>query len=212
VNTYKLIILVVGVVMVSTLVNLATFMFTSDENRVDAQAYVGPTFKRGQFDKPKSQTSRRSIDPDASVNIMELQNRTVLRDLKELAASVEGLDSEIEKDGLNAATLKTDMELQLRGAGIKVLSREELYQIKGATGLYLNVHVLKHDSAGYIYNVNLSLKEEARLIRMAYLAPLATTWESEVSLGVTPNISDIRATVKDLVDEFIDMYLAANPK
>jgi hypothetical protein len=203
---------IVGVVIVFTLVNLATLVFTTDEDRMSAQAYVGPTFRRGQFDKPKSQTSRRSIDPDASVDIMELQNRTVLRNLTELAVSVEGIDPEIEKEGLKRATLKADTELQLRGAGIKVLSKEELYQIKGATGLYLNVHVLKHDSAGYIHNVSLSLKEEARLIRVAYLAPLATTWESEVSLGVTPNMSDIKATVKDLVDEFIDMYLAANPK
>ncbi|UCG80187.1 MAG: hypothetical protein JSV60_09510 [Desulfobacterales bacterium] len=210
-NTFKRIILIVGVVVVSNWVNPATFVYATYEGRSSVQAHLGPIFKDDQS-KPKGPTTGRPIDPDSPVIIMDFQNRTVLRGLKEVVVSVEGLNPAIEKDGLKAATLKADTELQLRGAGLEVLSREEFYKIRGATGLYLKVHVLKHDSAGYVYNVSLSLKEEAHLTRIAYLAPLATTWESDVSLGITPNISDIRATVKDLVDEFVDMYLAANPK
>lgn len=210
-NTFKRIILIVSVVVISNWVNPATFVYATYEGSSCLQAHLGPIFKDDES-KPKSQTAGRPIDPDSPVVIMDFQNRTVLRDLKEVVVSVEGLNAEIEKEGLKAATLKADTELQLRGAGLKVLSREEFYKIKGATGLYLKVHVLKHDSAGYVYNVSLSLKEKAHLTRIPYLAPLATTWESDVSLGITPNISDIRATVNALVNEFVDMYLAANPK
>jgi hypothetical protein len=136
----------------------------------------------------------------------------VLKDLKAVTVFVEELNPQIEKDGLNAATLKTDTEIKLQNAGIQVLPREELYRIKGSVGLFLKAHVSKYNSAGYVYNVRLSLKEEADLLRTGYLAPLATTWECELSLGLTPDISEIRASAKGLVDEFIDMYLAANPK
>ncbi len=154
-------------------------------------------------------TSVSALDEDM---IMELQNRMVLRGLKSVALFVEQLNPQIEEDGLSAATLKTDTEIKLQRAGIKVLSREESYRTQGSAGLFLKAHVFRYNSAGYVYNVSLSLKEEAHLSRVNYLAPLATTWESELSLGVTPDISEIRATAKGLVDEFVDMYLAANSK
>ena len=40
----------------------------------------------------------------------------------------------------------------------------------------------------------------------------ATTWSSSHLLGLTPDLDQIRARVRDQVDFFINAYLSINPK
>ena len=137
--------------------------------------------------------------------LLAQDKRDILRGLQGCPVVVERLRPEIEQDGLTKEQLQTDTELKLREAGIKVFSLKEAAQLKGCPYFYLNVHVLKLQSGCYSYNISTELIEEA--------FPLwQTAWTQLELLGFSCRLSDIRENAKDMVDEFINEYLAANQK
>ena len=132
-------------------------------------------------------------------------NRNTLRGLQGFPVVVARLGAEIEKDGLTKEQLQTDTEQRLRMAGIKVFSLEEAAQEKGSPYFYLHVHVDKLKSGCYSYNIS------TELIEPAY--PLwETAWTQLELMGLSCNLSEIRQQAQDMVDEFINEYLAANQK
>jgi hypothetical protein len=138
------------------------------------------------------------------------EEREVLRGLEGVRVEVERLKPEIERDGLYIDTLQGDVELKLRIAGIKVLSEEEGPQAPGAPYLFLVVDARKHRK-GYIYKIELSLKEIVTSVRTG-LTNIATTLTVHHEFGNTSYLSDIRDQANDLVDEFINAWQEANPK
>lgn len=135
------------------------------------------------------------------------ERRAILRGLQGCRVIVEDLDPEIERDGLTKEQLQTDTELKLRMAGIKVLSREELGPF-----FYLNVQVMKLlSSRDYIYHISVCLKEHVLPVRNGDII-WGATWQGSGFFGITHNLTDIRQCAKDMVDIFINDYLAANPK
>jgi hypothetical protein len=135
-----------------------------------------------------------------------------LRGLQGVRVAVEKLSAEIERDGLAQAELKTDMEQKLRLAGLKVLTIEETRELHTEPYLRLAVQVLKSRSGFYVYSIGIELRERVRPLRKPRQSTWATTWDSLVRFGWSPNTSDIRNTAKDVVDEFVNAYLSVNPK
>jgi len=142
--------------------------------------------------------------------LIDEEQREVLRGLERVHVVVERLKPEIELDGLYRSTLQTDVELTLRMAGIKVLSEEESLQTPGTPDLCLKVNALKC-SNGYLYNIGLSLEEKVTLIRRN-IQISGTVLKICEHLGVAPRLSDIRDEVKDLLEEFVRAWQAANQK
>lgn len=127
---------------------------------------------------------------------------------------------------INESLIRTDAELKLRMAGIRVigvdsakkLSQEEL-TICGALGITINMmkqeslkNILKSDE--HIFSINVYLAQKAMLPRLVKAHNVAVTWlyggqgiSSEKELE-----SSIRNAVKNTVDEFLNDYLAVNPK
>jgi hypothetical protein len=134
----------------------------------------------------------------------------VLRGLTVVTVKVERLRAEIEQDGLFASTLQNDVELKLRLAGIKVLSEEECTEHPDCPHIYLFVDAFKH-SEGYIYRIQLSLREPVTVLRTRTKI-IATTMRIRDELGITPYLSEIRDEAQDLVDEFIKAWETANRK
>jgi len=134
----------------------------------------------------------------------------VLQGLEALHVKVERLRAEVEQDGLFGSTLRSDAELKLRLAGIKVLSEEQWLKNPDSPFLYLFVDVFKH-SEGYIYRIQISLREPVTIIRKR-TKTTATTLRIRDELGITPYLSEIREEVQDLMDEFIKAWQAANRK
>lgn len=102
------------------------------------------------------------------------------------------------------------MELKLRLAGIKVLTKEERLATMGKPTLYLNIGAL-HRQPGqkHAHNISLKLQQIVRLVRNGDLAD-ATTWSiGSVGYGDLPFI---RNGVEDQVDQFINAWLSVNPK
>ena len=136
-----------------------------------------------------------------------------LRDLKGVFISVESLAPEIQKDGLTKDRIRKDVELMLRKAGIKILSKKEWFDVEGSPCLYVNAHVVKlRETREYIYSVNISFKQTVYPARKPVEITGAATWTIGGIIGITPDLDKIRASVKAQVEEFIKAYLAVNPK
>jgi len=158
-----------------------------------------------------------------------------LRGFKGVRVLVGSLEPEIEKEGLTVQQIQTDVELKLRLAGIKVLTKEEWSKEKGAPFLLASPHLIpyvlkvgKRNCRLYIFNINLTFRQNAYLEKelpgpVSYSSDKAVfsshidmtfavvTW-SVGTMGRTANLNKIRNEINDLVDEFINAYLSVNPK
>lgn len=134
----------------------------------------------------------------------------VLRGLKGVYPVATGLEPKIERKGLRTSTLQTDMELKLRVVGIKVLSEKELFEAIGNPTLYLNVQV--HRTKCYVYDVTIELRERVVSRRRPMDVIWAATFIIPGTYGYVCDLSDIRNSAKDVMDEFINAYLYVNTK
>lgn len=138
--------------------------------------------------------------------------RETLRGLKGVYVVVEDLGGEIEKAGLTKAQILTDMELKLRMAGIKVLSREDWLKETGMPHLYVNCSVLLVSTSSFVFHITVSLKQQVYLSRGMKVVYAGTTWKSPGIIGINPRVEEVRNYIKDQIDIFINAYLSVNPK
>jgi len=137
--------------------------------------------------------------------VLAQDKSAILHGLQGCCVVVERLEPEIELGGLTKEQLQTDTEVKLRMAGIKVYSLKEATQVERSRYFYLNVNVIKLRSGCYEYDISTELIEEA--------FPLwETTWTQLAVLGRSCRLSDIRRDAEDMVEMFVNEYLAANSK
>jgi hypothetical protein len=137
-----------------------------------------------------------------------------LRGLSGVGVGIEYLNDEAKRAGFDANTLQTDVELKLRLAGIKVLTREESIRVPGSPSLYVNLNFINAANGLGVYSIEVELKQNALLERdKTVLALRATTWSTGY-LGTAPRdtVSPVRSALGDLVDRFLNAYLSVNPK
>ena len=152
------------------------------------------------------------VSPSMIFPSSEIGHRT-LCGLEGVNVLIENIAPDAEGDGLHRSTLQVDVELRLRKAGIRVLTEEEMLNLPNMPHLYVNIQVMKRKNGGYIYSIAVSLSEWVKLIREPFSHMSATTWKATGCIGIV-GVSyleeDIRRQVGDMVDEFINDYLAAN--
>ena len=126
--------------------------------------------------------------------------------LKGVEVIVEARDYKGESGGLSRDQIQTDVELRLRKAGIRVLTKKERGETPGQPDLYVVV-----STYFYAYLIEVGVREVVTLAR-GFEAP-GTIWQTGLLGGVgTERKRMIRESVGDQVDMFINDYLAANPK
>jgi hypothetical protein len=137
-----------------------------------------------------------------------------LRGLKDLAIVVEDLHPDIEQDGLDRSTIKTDVELKLRLAGIRIATFAEVPRTGGGRYLYVNVNSTQMKELSlYAVSIRLELVQGVLLARDPTTILPGRTWAVSSVTCVGKNaVSSARDVIKDLVDVFINDYLAANPR
>ena len=135
----------------------------------------------------------------------------VLRNLKEVFVHVEDLDFRVERVGLTTDHLRTDAELKLKRAGIKVQSEKESMEKVGIPQLHIIVKVLGTSSGNYAAHIRLELRETVGLVRHPGVEVFTSTWTTG-KFGVTQSLSDVRKQEQALLDKFITEYIAVNPK
>ncbi len=157
----------------------------------------------------------KTASPTSSNTEFVENHRDILKGLKYITVIIMSLEPEVEKNGLTKQQLQTDVELRFRQNGITVFS-EESPQAKPdlASGIfYLKVETNIREGIPITgVCVEVELHELVFLRRDPTKMCLATTWSSDLigTVGVT-DIKSIREDVKDLVDKFINDYLAVNP-
>ena len=140
--------------------------------------------------------------------------RKTLAGVKGVCVAVEPIKEDAERDGLGRDQVNTDVELKLRQAGVTVLTQEQALSSAGAVYLHVNVHTLKSTQGDlYAYDVHLEVHQPVRLIRDPTVAALAATWSvGSLGLAGAERLRSVRDIVRDQTDQFINAYLAANPK
>ena len=145
-----------------------------------------------------------------------MQQRDSLKGLPGVKVVVETFSSAAEGAGFDDRKFQTDVELKLRLAGITATDNPHFPR------LYLNVNALHRErNQNGAYSASLELYQRVLLeaqIRsdpeksleeaMAMSTTVATTW-STGSLGFG-SVAHARAIVKDLVDMFINDWLAVS--
>jgi hypothetical protein len=126
---------------------------------------------------------------------------------------VASIDNKEAMPGLTKEQIKTDIELRLLKAGVRVLTERESVHTKGYPLLIASVATFQMEEARglVVYSVRLSLVENAKLQRGPYYS--VETWNGHIMGRVgDKNIRSLMNEVGNLVDKFINDYLAANPK
>jgi len=138
-----------------------------------------------------------------------------LTGLKGIAVVIGDLRPDAIADGLDSAQLKTDVELRLRKAGIKVFDKIGDPDNTNLATLDININTIKSTEGLYSYSLILDVSELVRLIRPVPKLTSGVTWRSTSNVGYVGALNmpaSLRQTVSDGTDEFINAYLAQNPK
>lgn len=135
--------------------------------------------------------------------------RKTLVGLTRISVLLENVDEDAQQRGLSAHQIQTDVELRLRQAGIPVADTSE----QGNPYLYVNVQTLRLERGAYVWHLEVQLLQRVALDRNPSNTLLAPTWGSS-KLGIigADKLSQLRDDIRDMVDEFINAFLAANAK
>ena len=143
--------------------------------------------------------------------------RKTLAGLKRVVVATEIVDNnnETQRDGLLPGQLQTDIELKLRLAGITVGNAERARINEEEAGLQVHLLALKDTSGVYAIALSLEIYQGVRLYRNPSIIESARTWSARAEVGTVGSqnlASFVREGLRDMTDQFINAYLAANPK
>jgi hypothetical protein len=134
-----------------------------------------------------------------------------LRGLKGVEVIVEPMKPETERLGLKIDQIKTFVELKLRKAGIRVFTLEEAVKKPGTPNLFVSVNTLIHSELPNLCVFGL-LVELNEMVTLSSGAPFHASVWNKYLIGISSiNNVRIRDEIGDLIDNFINDYLAANP-
>jgi len=141
-------------------------------------------------------------------------DKNTLKGLKGVNVLIEDMTNDAIKAGLTVKQIQTDVEVKLRIAGIRVLTKEESIKTLGRPYLYVNLNIRKTSNTSlYHANLEIQLIQNVLLERDQSMSCSAATWSiSGVASGGKDKIQTVRDFIKDNMDEFINDYLAVNPK
>jgi hypothetical protein len=137
--------------------------------------------------------------------------RTALVGLKGVYVLVESPKPEAQSLGLTKDQIKTNIELRLRKAGISMLTEKDW--LGSPDYPHLSVTVAAITRAGsYSYMLQLYLSEFVTLARGNRV--MGVIWQTyRIGIGNEQNTeTKTQEQIGDMVDEFINDYMAANPK
>ena len=147
----------------------------------------------------------------------EANARETLTGLRGVHVAIGPVVEEAQQHGVSEAQIRTDVELQLRQAGIVALKKDDLRRAPGMPLLYVWAAVApaKGTSSGYAYHVQVEVLQLIVLTRNPDVFSLARTWNAKGGLGAV-GADGLAKTVKEAVhgmtEQFVTAFLAANPK
>lgn len=115
-------------------------------------------------------------------------------------------------DGLSKIQIKSDVEKQLRNAGIRVLTEKEWRNAASHPQLYVEVNGSKVQDNWkfYTFAVNVHLMQDVYIVRnnQTVLHQASTWFNGTAGHGY---FGDIRSRIKAMVEFFSSVFLSVNP-
>jgi len=140
-------------------------------------------------------------------------DRLTLKGLSGIYVVVD-LSSDAVDAGLTDDSMRADVELKLRLAGIRVMTSQESMQAPGQPFLSVVLNTQTRDKAFYYFSITLDLNQRIMLVRDPRMEGTGVTWSRSwiSSVGRNNFAEGVRSQVKDATDSFINAWLAVNPK
>ena len=138
--------------------------------------------------------------------------RETLKGLPGMVVWVWDVAPETEHGGVTKQQLQTEVEQQLRRAGITVSSSEDAATPSDMALLTVSVTTLRHTENLYAYTVDLTVYQTAALLRDPTPRSFATWSVGSISLVESSDLRAIFTSVSQKVDQFIQAYRAVNPR
>jgi len=137
----------------------------------------------------------------------------VLAGLQGVGVIVEPFQPEAKKYGLTEQAFRKIAESRLRQYGVRVLTGQQQLQTPGRSYLHVGITpVILEDVNSVAVSITIKLNELITLWRNPTTVVMATTWDTgQVMLVEKDKLDVIKETTRNLIDEFINAYLAANP-
>jgi hypothetical protein len=122
------------------------------------------------------------------------------------------LAPDITQRGVTKQQLRTEVERQMRRAGIAVFSGQEAVAPADLAFVAVSVTTLRHTGDLYAYAVDLAVYQPATLLHDPTPRSLATWTVGSLGLVEAGNLRAISTSVSQQVEHFIQAYQAANPR
>jgi hypothetical protein len=124
---------------------------------------------------------------------------STLKGIREVQVAIGDLSDSAQALGLEEEAMQTDVELQLRRAGMRVSTTP------GGAFVYVSVSVVGRASA-----IRVELNQSARLLLSGEVWTV-TTWSKDY-LEENSTAESVRSHFKEIVDAFVNDWLSVNPK
>jgi len=147
----------------------------------------------------------------------EKNARETLAGLRGVHIAIGPVDEGAQQHGVSEAQIRTDVELQLKQAGVVVLTKDDLRRVPGMPLLYVSAGVAPPEgiSTAYAYHVQVEVFQLIVLTRNPDVFALARTWNAKGGLGAVGAKglgTSVKESVREMTDQFVAAYTAANPK
>lgn len=140
--------------------------------------------------------------------------RVTLAGLTGVHVVVEEVTPDGEREGLTRASLQAEVEQRVRRAGLRPLTATEALAAAGRPTLQVRVVLLLAREAPqlYVYSVDLTLRQQIRLVRDRAVESFAVTWSENREVGAVPatRLAAVREAVRAKVDQFTQAWQIVN--
>lgn len=145
---------------------------------------------------------------------VDVTGRQSLLGLKGVYLLIENTNPSAIRDGLTTNQIKNDVEAKLQKAGIKRLAKKDTIQMPGSPCLIVKIYAFKQGLDTCLFLVLVELLQDVVLERDASIEVVdAITWRAgEMGIVRWDDLRKVRDSLGDMVDMFIEDYLAMNPK
>ena len=131
-----------------------------------------------------------------------------LKGVRSLIVLIEDVAPEAKDDGLTVEDLRSEVEAQLRDAGLQIRgdATESLY-------ININAHRIGTRDGRYMYNIEVRVSQPVRVLRTNEVA-MSPTWSRSIigTTVLTRLPESVRSDLKDLVDTLLDDHRSVNPR
>lgn len=138
--------------------------------------------------------------------------RATLKGIPGVIVWVGDIAPDIEQTGITTQQLQTEVERQVRRAGITVFSHQDAGTPADVAFLTVSVTTLRHTGGLYAYTVDLAVYQTAALLRDPTPRSLATWTVGSIGLVEPSDLRTISTAVSQQVDQFIQAYQAVHPR